>query len=174
MSKPSLELVTEEGLEEFTLPCDIGSTRSLFQSDSGAEPRLRLQLFKRTKDNSVVGQVWFGPKAGGPPGHAHGGATAYVMDEVMGAAAWLNKRPCVAAELSINYRKMLPLQENMRVEAWVVKKESKKIYVESHIKNSKDQVIVTASATLVSISKDKMSDLLGDSQFSIDDFEFAE
>lgn len=71
--------------------------------------RIRVRYFKRERDGALVGKVWFGPGAEGPPGHAHGGSMAAVLDEALGAAAWMSGHPVVAAKLVTVFRRMLPL-----------------------------------------------------------------
>lgn len=171
------EVTAAEGEEEFTLPCSVGGSRAVFGSEVGGAPRIRLKLFRRVKDNGITGKVWFGPMADGPPEHAHGGATAYVMDEVMGSTAWINKCPGVAAELKVNYHKMVPLKMDHFVESWVEKKDPKKIFLKSHIKNANGEILVSGTAVFVGISKEKLQELFdvsGETDFSVDDFEFAE
>lgn len=58
----------------------------------------------------------FGPRAEGPPGHAHGGSMAAVLDEALGVAAWLAHRPAVAARLEVDFRAPLPLGRTAVVE----------------------------------------------------------
>lgn len=57
----------------------------------------------------LAARVTFGTRAMGPPGHAHGGATAAVLDEAMGLAVWLAHRAAVAAHLETDFRKPVPL-----------------------------------------------------------------
>ena len=54
-------------------------------------------------------EVWFGPRSEGPPGHAHGGAVAALLDEAMGLAVWLAHRPAVAAHIEVDFRNPVPL-----------------------------------------------------------------
>jgi acyl-coenzyme A thioesterase PaaI-like protein len=60
--------------------------------------------------------AWFGPRAEGPPGHAHGGAMASVLDEAMGLAVWLAHRAAVAAHLETDFRRPIPLGATVAVE----------------------------------------------------------
>ena len=55
----------------------------------------------------------------GPPGHAHGGSLAAVLDEAMGWALWRNGYKVVAAHLDFDYRHPTPLGVPLRVEAEV-------------------------------------------------------
>jgi acyl-coenzyme A thioesterase PaaI-like protein len=61
-------------------------------------------------------EVWFGPRTEGPPGHAHGGSVAAVLDEAMGLAVWLAHRPAVAAHIEVDFRQPVPLGTTARVE----------------------------------------------------------
>ena len=67
-----------------------------------------------TTDRWVVeGHAWFGPGCEGPPGHAHGGSQAAVLDEAMGAVAWINSHSCVAGGFQIKYEQMLKLVHHL-------------------------------------------------------------
>jgi acyl-coenzyme A thioesterase PaaI-like protein len=61
----------------------------------------------------------FGPHTEGPPGHAHGGAMAAVLDEAMGLAVWLAHRAAVAAHLEADFREPIPLGATLLVETEV-------------------------------------------------------
>lgn len=84
----------------------VGTGRS-FVSGEPSGDRLRVRYYRRERDRALVGKIWFGPGAEGPPGHAHGGSMAAVLDEAMGAGAWLAGHAVVAAKLTINFRRML-------------------------------------------------------------------
>jgi len=57
----------------------------------------------------LVTRTAFKEKAEGPPGHVHGGATAGLIDELMGVLVWHENHACVTQNLSIHYWKPLPL-----------------------------------------------------------------
>ncbi len=69
----------------------------------------------------------------GPPGYTHGGASAAVLDEAMGAVVWLAGMPVVLANMNLNYSLPVPLGVTLRVEAWLERVEGKKAYGHSHI-----------------------------------------
>ena len=84
--------------------------------------RLRVRYFWRAADArppALAARAWFGPRAEGPPGHAHGGAMASVLDEAMGLAVWLAHRPAVAAHLETDFRKPIPLGSTVTAETTV-------------------------------------------------------
>ena len=59
-------------------------------------------------EGHLKARAWFGPHTKGPPGHAHGGSMAALLDEVVGGAAWVAGHPVVAATLNVRFRAMLP------------------------------------------------------------------
>ena len=79
-----------------------------FVSGDRSGRRLTLRYYTHD-DGSMMAKVLLGPGAQGPPGHAHGGSMASLLDETMGGAAWMSGYMVVAAELNVTFKKMLPL-----------------------------------------------------------------
>lgn len=88
---------------------------------------IRLKWWVRESDGRVIGRVWWGPGAQGPPGHAHGGSIAAVLDEALGSACWVAGHAVVAAELNTSFRNMLPLGTVYTAEAWVDDRDGRKV-----------------------------------------------
>lgn len=64
------------------------------------------------EDGSIHADMVFTTAHQGPPSHVHGGASAAVLDEAMGAAVWRAGYIVVAVNLEINYKKPVPLWTN--------------------------------------------------------------
>jgi acyl-coenzyme A thioesterase PaaI-like protein len=69
----------------------------------------------------------------GPPGHAHGGLSAAVLDEVMGAAVWQAGYMVAAARIEVNYRKPVPLGELIQTRGCITRRVRRKIYTRGEI-----------------------------------------
>jgi len=69
----------------------------------------------------------------GPPGHAHGGLSAAVLDEVMGAAVWQAGYTVAAAKIEINYRKPVPLGTLITTRGFITRRVRRKIYAHGEI-----------------------------------------
>src|SRR4051812_4632347 len=96
---------TDEGLVPLVdLPL---LARSFVSADPGGE-RLSVRYFHRERDNVLIARARFGPLSEGPPGHAHGGSMAALLDETMGLAAWFAGHMVVAAKLTMDFKKMIP------------------------------------------------------------------
>lgn len=116
----------EPGWEPFAALGAVGLTRSFVSGDPDGD-RLRVRYFRRVADGGLIGRVWFGPGAEGPPGHVHGGAMAAVLDEAMGASAWVAGHAVLAANITIQFREMLPLQSIVTVEVGVTNVNGRKV-----------------------------------------------
>ncbi|MDQ1296257.1 MAG: hypothetical protein QG611_235, partial [Bacteroidota bacterium] len=93
------ELSGEMGWSELKISDSYGSGRAFITGDISND-RIKVRYFKKDSDNSFVARVWFGPSTEGPPGHVHGGSMAAVLDEAMGASAWIAGHTVVAAKLA--------------------------------------------------------------------------
>ena len=64
---------------------------------------------QKTNPQVLVTKIQFKAKAEGPPGHVHGGASAALIDELMGIVVWHNQFLSVTQTLQLQYVKALPL-----------------------------------------------------------------
>ena len=85
----------------------------------------------------------------GPPGHAHGGASAAILDEVMGLVVWAAGYKVVAANININYHKMLPLEQPLLAVAHITQVGERKIVSEGKIQLADSTVAVSGSGVYV-------------------------
>ena len=70
----------------------------------------------------------------GPPGHAHGGSIAALLDELMGAASWIRRSNAVAAHLDFDYRRPTPLDVEVMASAWARSDGNRSLKVASEIR----------------------------------------
>ena len=109
----------------------VGSSLRFVSGDPEGD-RFRVRYYLNP-DRHLKARIWFGPETEGPPGHAHGGAMAAVLDEVLGLAAWTAGYSIVVGNLNINFRNLLPLQKVVTVETKVVSVEGRKVMVHGRI-----------------------------------------
>ena len=69
------------------------------------------------EDGSIRAEHTFTIHEQGPPGFAHGGALAAVLDEAMGMAVWGRGHRVVAVQLEVEYHRPVPLHTPVVVEA---------------------------------------------------------
>lgn len=136
-----------------------GGQRS-FVSGKPRSGLLRVRYFKRRGDGALVGRVWFGPGAAGPPGHAHGGSIAAVLDEAMGVAAWMNEHHSVAAHLEVDFVRMIPLGTDAMLEAWVEEVRGRKVTTRGRLLDSEGETFADAVGLFVVLDPERFGDLL--------------
>ena len=128
---PPVDLSGEPEWVPFDAPSLIGeSLRFVSCEPEGNRYRVR---YYRDGDQQLRARIWFGPETEGPPGSAHGGSMAAVLDEVLGLAAWAAGYPVVVGNLNVSFRNLLPLQKVVTVESRVVSAEGRKVMVHGRI-----------------------------------------
>lgn len=152
-------VVAEAGWEPFR-PFRLEAGRGTFVSSDAPGDRLRVAYFESKTPPRLVGRAWFGPGAEGPPGHAHGGSIAAVLDEAMGAAVWLEGRVVVAVRLLTEFRRMLPLGTDGRLEAWVTGGERRKIEARGRLTGDDGTLYAEAEGLFVEVDRTRFRDLL--------------
>jgi len=85
----------------------------------------------------------------GPPGFVHGGASAAVMDEAMGAAIWQAGYRAATVHLELDYRKPIPIGEEIRIEGWLFSEEIDSVTARGIIYLSDGIIAVEARAKYV-------------------------
>lgn len=128
---PAVDLSGDAGWIPFDAPSLVGESLR-FVSGEPEGNRFRARYF-RDADRQLRARIWFGPETEGPPGHAHGGSIAAVLDEVLGLAAWAAGYPIVVGNLNVSFRNLLPLMQVVTVETDIVSAEGRKIMVHGRI-----------------------------------------
>jgi acyl-coenzyme A thioesterase PaaI-like protein len=108
------------------MPREFGAGRSFVSGETDTD-RIRIYYYLRESDHVLCAKVWFGHGAEGPPGHAHGGSMAAVLDEAMGFACWVLGHPVVAATVTIHFRRRLPLETICLVECGITETADNKV-----------------------------------------------
>ena len=127
-------------------------TRSFVSSDDSGD-RIRVRYYTGAGGRTWV-RAWFGPGAEGPPGYAHGGALAALLDEAMGMAALATGRIVVAARIEVDFRAMVPLGEVVTAELAVGEAVGKKIPVQGALRREDGEVCCEATGLFVEIGPD--------------------
>jgi len=104
-----------------------------------------------TDDGIVNGKITLTEQQQGPPSYAHGGASAALVDEAMGASVWYAGYTVVAVNLNVNYLKPVPLHQEIEVIGQVaeVEEDGKAVKASSRIILPDGEIAVTAEGTYV-------------------------
>ncbi|WP_020675507.1 PaaI family thioesterase [Geopsychrobacter electrodiphilus] len=151
IQKTEFDLNGEKTWEAFDAPSLVGNSLRFVSGDPQGQ-RFRVRYF-RDEEKALMARVWFGPETEGPPGHAHGGSMAAVLDEVLGLAAWAAGHPVVVGRLNIHFSLLLPLETVMQVESEVVSVEGRKVKVKGRIIGAEGTIYASADCLCINILK---------------------
>jgi acyl-coenzyme A thioesterase PaaI-like protein len=129
--RPAVDLGGDDGWTPFDAPALVGASLRFVSGEPDGN-RYRIRYYRNTEQH-LRARVWFGPETEGPPGNAHGGSMAAVLDEVLGLAAWAEGYPIVVGNLNVSFRNLLPLEQVVTVESEVVSAEGRKVMVHGRI-----------------------------------------
>ncbi|HEY4223944.1 MAG TPA: PaaI family thioesterase [Myxococcota bacterium] len=118
---------------------------------------LRVAHFVRDGDNAMVGRAWFGPLCEGPPGHAHGGSIAAVLDDVMGSGAWLAGHRVVAAKIEVDFKRPVPLLSLCTFESMVERAEGKRVYTRATLTLPNGMVAAASTGLCIVVDIEKLA-----------------
>src|ERR1700719_812812 len=92
----------------------------------------------------------------GPPGHAHGGIIATILDEVMGKVNKLRHVIAQTAHITVNYQTPVPLNKPLRVESREVRVRGRQHINMAEILNPKGEVLARSRGLFIAIDPEKM------------------
>ena len=145
------QLNGEPEWELFDAPALVGETLRFVSGDQTGN-RFRMKYF-RDRESHLVARVWFGPVTEGPPGHAHGGSIAAVMDEVLGLAAWASGHQIVVGNLNVSFRNLMPIMTVVQVNTRVVSVQGRKVMVQGEICSLDGKVYATGECLCITITE---------------------
>ncbi|WP_429884518.1 PaaI family thioesterase [Geoalkalibacter halelectricus] len=146
---PDFEVLQKPDWTLFDAPSLVGKSLRFVSGDPQGK-RFRLRYFRDGK-NDLVALAWFGEETEGPPGHAHGGSMAAVLDEVLGLAAWAAGHPIVVGNLNIHFRKLLPLKSVAQVDTEVVSVKGRKVLVRGRLTDGQEGLYAEADCLCIRI-----------------------
>jgi acyl-coenzyme A thioesterase PaaI-like protein len=124
------------------------------------DERIDIRYYWEEAAREVTARVVFGRLSQGPPKHVHGGAIAAVLDEAMGTCAWLNGHMCVAVNIDIDYRKMIPLERTLEVRCAVRRVEGRKIFAHGTMTAEDGEILAESEGIFVTVGADRMGGLV--------------
>ena len=122
-----------EADEELT-PYSPGSREAYLQQSpvrghlNAIAPPLDLETLERPDGSrAITGRARLGRRYEGPPHGVHGGWVAALFDELLGAAQGLAEAPGVTAILRVRFRHLTPVDEDLRLEAWIADQRQRRL-----------------------------------------------
>lgn len=85
----------------------------------------------------------------GAPGIAHGGAVATVLDDLFGFVLYVIGEIAVTRHLEVGYRAPILLDVPYHLEAWLERREGRKLFVQARGTDAQGALVVDASAVFI-------------------------
>jgi hypothetical protein len=104
------------------------------------------------RSDVLHGKVWFGPGTEGPPMHAHGGAMAAYLDELLGICCWAAGIPAVAAQLNTTFRAMLPIGTVAWARCEIERRGTRSVHLTSRLFVPGGEEFATATGVFVALN----------------------
>lgn len=123
---------------------DLGLKASFYELENGET----VAIFKPIEEHQSY------------PGRLHGGVAGAILDETIGRAILARDRNCwgVTVELSLKYRKPIPLDEELRVVGRITKDTSRLFEGSGEILLKNGEVAVTAYGKYLKMPLEKIAD----------------
>ena len=121
----------------------------------GQENRTGLRLhFFTDEDNNVVCHLRLASRFAGPPGHAHGGIIATLLDEAMSKSNRARGILAMTRHLEVEYLRRVPLGVPLTLTAQHTGSAGRRNHTEAQLRDASGTVLATAKAVFVTVSPD--------------------
>ena len=97
----------------------------------------------------------------GYPGRMHGGLVATLLDEAMGWAVYGAAQWGATARLNLRFRRAVPLDAPLRVEAWVVRHRGRLIELRGELRDRTGDVLAEADGTFMKLDERMAAEMSG-------------
>jgi hypothetical protein len=137
--------------------------RRVYSPVTGVGNGIAPPVVMRRDGDGVTGSATLGLAYEGPPGFVHGGMSALVMDQVLGAAAIAAGRWGMTARLELDYRGPVPLRQPLQFRGRVAEDSGRKVVVTGSIALAAEpeRLLVEARGVFVMPRAEKMAGYFG-------------
>jgi uncharacterized protein (TIGR00369 family) len=108
---------------------------------------------RRTRGSFVLGRNYAG---GG--GFAHGGIIAVVLDEAMGKLSKLSGESAVTAEMTVEYRKPISVDQAIVVEGWQEQEKGRNRFRVAEIRDAQGNLLARGKGRFVVVNREHFAE----------------
>jgi acyl-coenzyme A thioesterase PaaI-like protein len=136
-----------------TLKLDPQPTNRCFGCGAANPAGMKLPFELDLDDHRTRGRFVLGVNYGGGGGYAHGGIIAVILDEAMGKLSKLSRERAVTAEMSIVYRKPVPVDQEIIVEGWQDEEQGRNRFRTAEVRDAQGNVLARGKGRFVVVSE---------------------
>jgi len=123
-----------------------------------ANPRgMHLHFETDEQGQRIVGRFRLGAEYQGAHGFIHGGIIATVLDEGMSKVSRLSDVRTVTAALNVEYLKPVPVDAQLRVEGFEVRREDRQLYHQGEIRDAAGVLLARGRGRFVVVDPERWS-----------------
>nr|XP_060614087.1 acyl-coenzyme A thioesterase THEM4-like isoform X1 [Anolis sagrei ordinatus] len=147
------EHASEELMQKHNLKKDKGTRQFLRNIDEEGKG-FEYAMFLNKQEKQMAGVFQFGPYLEGPPGCAHGGSIATVLDIILGVLVMCTISRMMTAHLSVNYKSPVPLGSVVIANSKVDRMEGRKVFVSGAMQSATRKTLhAEATGLLIQLQK---------------------
>jgi uncharacterized protein (TIGR00369 family) len=120
------------------------------------EQGMHLQFTIDEQAREAVCHFELGRRFTGPPGHAHGGIIATILDEAMGKINKLRKVVALTREMRVEYLRPVPLDKPLTVSGRAHKVEGRALTNVAEITDDQGRVLARSTGVFVAVDAARM------------------
>lgn len=117
---------------------------------------MHLKFTYNEEKGCFVCRFRLGERYTGPPGHAHGGIIATILDEAMGKVNKLRQVVALTKQITVDYLKPVPLNQALSVESRELRFKGRRHINVAGIFNQKGEVLARGKGLFIAIDPHKM------------------
>jgi uncharacterized protein (TIGR00369 family) len=124
----------------------------------GIENRSGLRLrFYVDADQQIVCHVRLARRFEGPPGHAHGGIIATLLDEAMSKANRARGITAMTRQIEVEYLRPVPLKQPLTLTARRSSHQGRRNFCEAEIQDASGAVLARSKALFIAVDRNKLA-----------------
>jgi uncharacterized protein (TIGR00369 family) len=131
-------------------------TNNCFGCGPGNEAGLRLEFVLDKERGRFVCHFQLADCFVGPPGHAHGGIIATILDEAMGKVNKLRDVIALTGRMEVDYLRPVPLATPLIAEGWEIEVSGREHIHGAEIRNDKGEVLASSKGKFIEIDPHRM------------------
>src|SRR5437879_3317768 len=117
---------------------------------------MKLKFYFDEEARHAICKFRLGQRFTGPPGHAHGGIIATILDEAMGKVNKLRSVIAVTKTMDVEYLKLVPLRKSLIAEGREQSVRGRKHVNVARILNEKGEVLAQSRGLFIAVDPAKM------------------
>lgn len=133
---------------------DPSPTNHCFGCGGANDAGMKLTFELDLEAGRTHGRFTLGKNYAGGGGFAHGGIIAVVLDEAMGKLSKLTEERAVTAEMSVEYRKPVPVDREIVVEGWQESAQGRNRFRAAEVKDAHGNLLARGKGRFVVVGEE--------------------